>query len=490
MSSPGSLPPRNTGSTASEDAFRWQGLFQRCRDPLILLNRRRTILFVNHAWEALTGVKLAEARGLVCRRRREPPLDGLELLLHALAPPAEAAAGQPTRVRRLISGSAAGPRWWDLHFFPLAGPQGLLGMLCRITPAALDHAPGSFALPERLVALREHHRQAYTLANLESELPALRRVLEQVRLAGQTAAPVLLVGEPGTGKEWVARTIHQQSPQCERAFAALDSGRLPPEALAALLFGPAGASQRAHLGTLYFKDPEHLPREFQARLLDLVEAAGAAETDASMPPRVMAGCATDPASEVQAGRLLPELHFALSTLTITLPPLRERHSDWPLLVERLLARLSADSERAVTGLAPETWDLLRAYSWPGNLRELHAVVADACGRAKGTCIEPGDLPWHLRNPAAPLERPMPLDTLLEQVERRLILLALRKAKNNKSRAAELLSIWRPRLLRRMEALGIGGQGSEQRGQGSGVRGQESEDETPSPDDIDQLPPDS
>src|SRR5947209_5829187 len=134
------LPPQQTGPTGSEEEFRWQGFFQRCRDPLFLLNRRRTILFVNRAWEVLTGVPQSAARGLVCRRRREPRLDSPEVLQHALAPTAEAAAGQPTRVRRLIPGSPAGPRWWDVTFFPLNGPHGLLGILCRITPAVLANS--------------------------------------------------------------------------------------------------------------------------------------------------------------------------------------------------------------------------------------------------------------------------------------------------------------------------------------------------------------
>jgi DNA-binding NtrC family response regulator len=130
-------------------------------------------------------------------------------------------------------------------------------------------------------------------------------------------------------------------------------------------------------------------------------------------------------------------------------------ADLPTLVERMLVRL-ADSKLALKGLRAEALDVLRGHLWPGNLQELHTVLAEACHQAQGERIELNDLPWYLRNPAPPPERTLPLDTLLKQVERRLILLALQKARNNKTRAAEILAIWRPRLLRRMEALGIEG----------------------------------
>jgi transcriptional regulator with AAA-type ATPase domain len=452
-------PSKRTESAGPVGGLRWQGLFQRCQEPLFVLNRRRSLLFVNRAWEALTNISLADARGLVCRRRREPQLDSPDILQHALAPPPEALAGTPVRVRRLLPGGTAAPRWWDVTFFPLTGPQGLLAILGRISAVTPEGPLAYTVLPERLVALRERHRQCYGLENLASELPALRRVAEQVRLARQTQSPLLLLGEPGTGKQWVARTIHQEGPSREQGFATLDCGRLPAAALAAVLFGPARLTRWAGVGTLYLKDPARLPRELQARLLDLLDAneRSVPEGAAELGPRILAGCNSDPAEEVRAGRLVAELHYALSPLTITLPPLRERLADLPTLVERMLGRLNADGDRQVTALTAEAWDVVRTFRWPGNLRELHAVLAEARGRAKAERIEPGDLPLYLRSPAATPERPLPLDTLLEQVERSLIVLALRKARNNKTRAAEILSIWRPRLSRRMEALGIGDQ---------------------------------
>jgi len=184
-------------------------------------------------------------------------------------------------------------------------------------------------------------------------------------------------------------------------------------------------------------------------------------SSAASEPRIMAGCDVDPADEAGTSRLLEELHCALSTLVIEVPPLRERQTDMPTLVDRLLERANTGREQPVIGLTPEAWEFVRAYSWPGNLRELYSALQTACLHAPNDRLDVCHFPAALRlavrldeTPDASKELALPLDHLLEQAERRLILLALRKAQGNRSRAAEILSIWRPRLLRRMEALKI------------------------------------
>jgi DNA-binding NtrC family response regulator len=159
--------------------------------------------------------------------------------------------------------------------------------------------------------------------------------------------------------------------------------------------------------------------------------------------------------------LLEELHCALGTLVIALPPLRERAADLPRLVERFLERANAEDERRVIRLTSDAWDVLRSHRWPGNLRELYAALQSARGHSQGDSIDASDLPAPLRlavrlerTPDALPERPLVLDDLLAEAERRLLVLALRKAQGKKGRAAELLAIWRQRLVRRMEVLGI------------------------------------
>ncbi len=432
---------------------RWQALLRQAADPLYLLDRRRTVLFVNRAWEQLTGFASARVRGARALRTRDPLPASLEALLAALAPPAEALRGQTARVRRPVPRAGGPPEWWDITFFPFTGPRGRRAVLARIEPVPRTALAAGQPLTPGLVALRERAARWYGLDRLPAESPAQRRLLEQVRLAGRVDAPLLLVGEPGTGKQWLARAIHGYGKARERTFALVDCARLPASALAAVLFGTPGLCWRAHVGTVYLREPARLPRELQARLCEFLAAPPPGGASARRP-RVLASCTADPLAEVRSGALLEELYCALSPLTVTVPPLRERGADLPALVGGILERLNAERKQPVTELAPEAWDALRRHDWPGNLRELHNVLAGACRRASDGRVELADLPWHLRSPAPLPPRTLPLKSLLEQVERRLIEVALKQTGGNKSRAADLLAVWRPQLLQRMKKLGI------------------------------------
>jgi DNA-binding NtrC family response regulator len=171
----------------------------------------------------------------------------------------------------------------------------------------------------------------------------------------------------------------------------------------------------------------------------------------------MAGARKDLGEEIRDERLLEELYRHFSTLEIRVPPLRECLADLPDLAASILERLQTPALPRPRALSQGAWDILRAYHWPGNLSEFIAVLSGASAHAAGSQIEVSDLPLYLRlGPAQgpPTAQSLPLDTLLGQVERRLIQLALQKCGGNKSQAAEMLAIWRPRLLRRMEGLGI------------------------------------
>jgi transcriptional regulator with PAS, ATPase and Fis domain len=430
------VPPEN------EARFRWQTLFQKSSEPLFLLNRRRRLLYVNPSWEKLTGLSASEVKGQSCRRRpRGIVAEHIELILAALAPPPEVLKGQPGQARRRIAG-AVQAGWWHIAFFPIAGGGEILGILGKITVLSKPEAGGRFPLSEKLLALRQRHVQNYRLDHLIGDDPAILRLGEQIRLAAPSTLPVLLVGAAGTGKHWAARAIHELSARREQAFLRLDCSRLPAEVLADLLFSSASASH----GAIYLQNAAQLPRDLQQRLLERL--------DAEEGPRFFAALELDPLALVQSGQLLHDLYCRLSALVVPLPALTERMADFAGWVEQFLARASQAAESTVRSLHPEALRLLRVHSWPGNLQELYTVILEACFRAKGEVIEPGDLPFHLRQLPAPAVKTLSLDAILEQVERRLIVQALQLAKNNKSKAAELLSIWRPRLLRRLEALGI------------------------------------
>ncbi len=285
-------------ATAPEP-FRWQRFFQRSRDPVFLINRWRRLLFVNRSWEQLTRRSWADVRGRYCKRHRNAEAGSIEALLTALAPAAEVRAGQAARVRRLFT-SNQGPQWWTIDFLPLQGKSAPLGVLGTIHAEAQIESGALPPLPERLVALRERLRVWHGLDRLDSTVPAVQRLTEQARLAGQINSPALLVGEPGTGKHWLARSIHQLSARRELPFAALACDALPPSALSAVIFGDV-LGRRPNLGTIYLHEIAALPGDLQERLCQRLT------TETAAGPRWLAGTSGDPMAAVNAGQLMDEL---------------------------------------------------------------------------------------------------------------------------------------------------------------------------------------
>ena len=425
-----------------------QRFLDQCSEPVFQLDRKARILHVNQAWLELTGLDLTQVRGQVCQRRLSVRAGSLEALWNAHAPPVETLSGSPRQVRRFLSFPK--PQDWDIAFFPFMNGSELLGILGKITVVAIERSGESAPLPNTLLALRERIRQHARLDRLIATAPSMQRVLGQMRLAATTNCPVWVVGEPGTGKRWLARVIHRESERTNASFVVVDCACWPVEVLQKRLFGSAGLLLSGHVGTIYLRELPALPRELQSALADWLVQAG----EESQRPRLIVGATQLPDAAVRNGQMLDALSYLFGVLTIAVPPLRERKEDISLLADHFSQRVSHTLQIGKKTLSAEVVDLLREANWPENVRELQRIIGDVCETTDADTVSAEQLPWYLRTTSVPETKPLDLDNILQQVERRLIMLAMEQTNNNKSKAAEMLSVWRARLVKRCKEMGI------------------------------------
>ncbi|HOL70515.1 MAG TPA: sigma 54-interacting transcriptional regulator [Bryobacteraceae bacterium] len=244
-----------------------------------------------------------------------------------------------------------------------------------------------------------------TGASLIGSSPAWLRVVERARLAAPTNATVLITGETGTGKEQVARAIHQWSLRAGGPFVALNCSAVVPELASSELFGHergafTGADRRregrfalAEKGTLFLDEVADLPPGVQAQLLRVIqervyERVGGAGTLRRADVRLIAATHKDLWQEVAEGRFREDLYFRLSTYPLHLPPLRERVGDIPLLASHLLKRIGKELGIPVPAISPAAIRLLEGRQWPGNVRELRNALERAAILAQGQTIQP------------------------------------------------------------------------------------------------------
>jgi DNA-binding NtrC family response regulator len=264
----------------------------------------------------------------------------------------------------------------------------------------------------------------------------------------------------GSGREWLARTIHQHSnafvsdaapPLIPLACATLTAELLSSTLAAAIQAHPSRANEHRSTGTLLLLDLDQLPREAFAEFARLLTGAGTSL-------RLMATSRLALADLIQTTELPTELALACGTIEINLPPLTQRLEDLPLWVQALVERNNVPGERQLAGVQPQTLDLLATYGWPGNVTELDRILSLACSEAAGPLLLPTDLPREFHLALGAQARPkravetIKLPEFLGEVERELITRALAQTKGNKAKAARLLGISRPTLLRRLARL--------------------------------------
>ena len=427
------------------------------------MTAQRRLVFFNHGCERLTGWTAADVMGQVCDYLTEPDSHAPAALLAALAPPPEAWLGRPVDAPTHLPRRETDPLPRVIHFYPLPNDDqvvnAMLGVIVPVPMNANDErTPSTQRLHAELASLRQSIRRRFGEGTLIGRSAAMQRAFGQIKLAQPSTASVLFVGEVGSGKQHLARSLHYQSPLGKRAFVPLDCRRAATQDLEATLARMRDDQQADVLraGAVYFDFIDAAPADFQSRLIEWL-----ATNTGPHSARVLAGSTRPLKPLVEAETFSRELYFALTTLVVEVASLRERREDLEPLAQHFLEELNRSAPQQVGGLTDDVWRQFRRYNWPGNVAELRAVIEEARAACSAPLIAAEHLPFRFRAGVGAQSvgpsirpRPEPLDPLLERIEREQIELALTESRQNKARAAELLGITRPRLYRRMELLGI------------------------------------
>jgi nitrogen regulation protein NR(I) len=368
---------------------------------------------------------------------------------------------------------------------------------------AFDYLLKPFEIPELLAVIRqalEAGRFMRTPVDMDGSAPergsreaivgrsrAMQEVYKAIGRVASTEATVLIRGESGTGKELVARAIYQHSQRAERPFQVINCVAIPENLLESELFGYekgafTGASHRrlgkieqAHGGTVFLDEIGDMPFGIQSKILRLlqersIERLGGRET-IPVDVRIIAATNRDLETALREGRFREDLYYRLKVVTITLPPLRDRLDDLPLLADYFLARYARELEMDPPGITPEALAALGAYRWPGNVRELANAIHKALIFNRGAPIRPEEMAQAVdagtprRLPDAGGDRILrqwvrevltlrreedTFDAIIDRVAGILVAEALNLTQGNRSRAAKLLGLSRPTLHAKIE----------------------------------------
>lgn len=306
----------------------------------------------------------------------------------------------------------------------------------------------------------------------------MRQVIEFVRLAGPRKCTVLITGETGTGKEVVARALHQASPRAAKGMVSFCCTAVPEHLLESELFGHVkgaftgaigrriGRFEQAHGSTLFLDEIGDMPLDLQAKLLRVLQERefqrlGSSET-IRVDVRIVAATNADLMQKVGAGRFREDLYYRIAVAGLRMPPLRERLDDIPTLARHFLEKTCAEESLPAKGISPECFHLLQAYPWPGNVRQLeNAVQAAVVLSGEREILYPSDfaqatVPAIARPETAAdvfvPEGGLDFDETLSRIERSILEQALRQTNGNKKMAADLLGLKRTTLAAKLRSL--------------------------------------
>jgi DNA-binding NtrC family response regulator len=324
-------------------------------------------------------------------------------------------------------------------------------------------------LARQVDLLQRHIRAGGPMDALLGESPVMKQVKETIRRAAAVPGTVLITGETGTGKELAARAIHAGSPRAQRLFVTLNCAALTESLLENELFGHgkgaftgaesprAGLIEHAAGGTLLLDEIGTMSRGLQAKLLRALESGevrriGENETR-TVDVRFVAATNVDLQSAVDAGEFRSDLFYRLNVHRVHMPPLRERTGDVRLLAEHFLARYGASA--GVTGCSARAWELIEAYPYPGNVRQLEHIVQRGVAISRGPELQPDDLPEEIVAPKAPASAPEgTVAAARERADREMLVATLARHGGEIGAAARELQISRTTMWRLMKKYGL------------------------------------
>ncbi len=316
--------------------------------------------------------------------------------------------------------------------------------------------------------LKRQVEKRYGFEGIVGHSPAIQRLFDVLGLIAPTKATVLIEGESGTGKELVARAIHNYSPRRARPFVALNCAALSEGILESELFGHEkgaftgaerarqGRFEYADKGTLFLDEVGDMPLTTQVKLLRVIEQNEIFRVGSNVPVKVdvrlLAATNQDLSELVKQKRFREELYFRLDVVRLSLPPLRERPDDIPLLIDAFLKEFRETHDKEVDGIAPEALRVLYRYNWPGNVRELKNCIEAMVVTARASVLDANDIPAHIVDspPQEPDGMALRPGLSLDEMEKIVIQRTLEMTNGNREEAARVLKIGERTLYRKLD----------------------------------------
>src|SRR6266403_1902586 len=439
---------------------------------VLVLDREGSLLQANQMMLDYNGHTLEEMQGPGTDERHMRDLHPDDLERARSERRSGLASGVPFEIEKRMRGKDGRFRWFLFRYNPLLNEQGRVARWFATATDIEDRKRAEDRMRNETVALREEIVRSSMFEEIVGSSESLRKVLAQVSRVAPTDSTVLIQGETGTGKELIARAIHNRSKRVNRAFIRVNCTAIPPSLIASELFGHekgsfTGALQRrlgrfesADGGTIFLDEVGELPPETQVALLRILqerefERVGGNQT-ISIDVRVLAATNRDLGAAVADGAFRRDLFYRLNVFPIQLPVLRDRIDDIPLLVEYLVDRYAKKAGKRIRSISKDTLSLFGSYDWPGNIRELQNVVERAVILCDGEifCVDPS---WLVPASPNPTTLTIPLVADLAEREKVMIENALRESGgliSGPTGAAAKLRLPRQTLESKIRKLGI------------------------------------